>query len=167
MATVTVALPRPQRRVRNPRVGGRARIPDVYFVKPIDNSRLWREVDVKKLHECYALLGLLVLIFGVMFVYAWQHFECVRYGYQIEQMKQQQASLEEWNRKLRLEQAALEDPGRIDRLAQKQLGLVTPDPRQVVPVSGPQDTPVQIGNPQFAENEPVPEPAAREIDQKP
>ena len=60
MATIVTAIPRPKakRRPRNQPVAGRATLPDTYFVKRIDNSRLRREVDGEKRRECYGLLGL-------------------------------------------------------------------------------------------------------------
>jgi cell division protein FtsL len=69
-------------------------------------------------------------------LFAYQHFECVRNGYQIEQLKAESAALEEQNHQLRLEQAALADPERIDTLARTRLGMVTPKPKQVIQLGG-------------------------------
>src|SRR5689334_11564757 len=111
MATVTSVLPQPKakRRPRNQPVAGRATLPDAYFVKRIDNSRLRREIDTEKRRECYSLLGLGALVFVFGLLYAFEHFACVRHGYQIEQLKAQRTVLERWNRELRLRQAALAD----------------------------------------------------------
>lgn len=106
--------------------------PELYFVKRIDNSSLRREVDPVRRRECYSLLGLGIVAFLFCLVFAWQHFQCVQYGYQIEQLKAQQQTLEQWNHQLKLEQASLTDPQRIDRLARKELGLVSPSPQQVI-----------------------------------
>lgn len=135
MATLATPLPgiKP-RRPRNEPAAGRARFPEIYFVKKIDNSRLRREVNPQKRRECYTLLGLAIAVFLFVLLCAWQHFQCVRYGYQIEQLKAQRAELEEWDRQLRLEQASLADPQRIDRVARQQLGLGPPGPRQLVQV---------------------------------
>lgn len=130
MATAAITLPR--RTPRNQPVAGRAPLPEIYFVKAIDNSRLRREVDRSKRRQCFCLLGLGVLGFIFVFLYAHQHFQRLRYGYQIEQLKADRASLEEWNRQLRLEQARLADPQRIDALARRQLGLVPAGARQLV-----------------------------------
>jgi cell division protein FtsL len=147
MAPVTTTLPKPRtrspkprsrppgsgtRRPRNQPVAGRARFPRTYYVKRVDNSRLRREVDREKRRECYSLLGLSIVAFVIGLLYAWQHFDCVRYGYRIEQLKHQGAVLEESNRQLRLAQASLADPQRIDRLARHRLGLGPPSPQQVV-----------------------------------
>ena len=128
MATAAITLPRTRRRPRNAPAAGRATFPEFYFVKHIDNSRLVREVDVERRRECFSLLGLGVLVFLFVLLFAWQHFQCVRYGYQVEQLKIECATLEEQNHQLRLEQAALADPQRIDTLARTRLGMVTPEP---------------------------------------
>ncbi len=152
MATVTATLPKTRRRLRHQPVAGRARFPEVYFIKRIDNSRLFREVDLEKRRECFALLGLGILgfLFGLLF--AWQHFQCVRHGYQIEQHKAQRAALQEWNHQLRLEQASLADPQRIDVLARQKLGLVSPSPHQVIQVGPGEAAPAPAGPPEFARN---------------
>ena len=134
MATAAITLPKTRRRPRNVPAAGRANFPEFYFVKHIDNSRLVREVDVERRRECFSLLGLGVLVFLFVLLFAWQHFQCVRNGYQIEQLKTESASLEEQNHQLRLEQAALVDPERIETLARTRLGMVTPSPQQVIPV---------------------------------
>ena len=109
--------------------------PEFYFVKQIDNSRLKREVDPVRRRECYGLLGLSVVVFFFVLVFAWQHFQCVQFGYRIAQVKAEKASLEQWNHQLRLERASLADPERIDYLARKRLGLVAPDANQVIRVA--------------------------------
>jgi cell division protein FtsL len=133
MATLAATLPR----TRRPRKSARSNsnqmsFPELYFVKHIDNSRLKREVDPVRRHECYSLLCLSVVVFFFVLVFAWQHFQCVQFGYRIEQAKTQKASFEEWNHQLRLERASLADPERIDYLARKRLGLVAPDPKRVI-----------------------------------
>ena len=130
----TAALPRPRRRRHDftGRAGGRATVPDVYFVKRIDNSRRRREVDAEKRHECYSLLGLGILVLLFCLLLARQHFQHLRYGYQIQELKAQRATLEEWNRRLRLDEASLADPQRIDAYARQKLGLAPPAPQQVI-----------------------------------
>lgn len=150
MATVTATLPRPRRAPRNRPAAGRASFPEIYFLKRIDNSRLRREIDPEKRRECYSLLGLGVLVFLFMLLFAWQHFQCVRYGYQIEQLKSSSAALRESNHQLRLEQAALADPQRIDTLARTELGLAAPAPRQVIQTGAGELVPVS--SPEFARN---------------
>jgi cell division protein FtsL len=68
-------------------------------------------------------------------VYVWQHFSAIEMGYNIEAQKVQVEHLSEQNRQLRLSEAELTDPERIDRIA-KQLGLDAPQPGQVVRQDG-------------------------------
>lgn len=150
MATAALTIPTLKRRPRTPPAAGRACVTDIYFVKRIDNSRLRREVDREKRRECFCLLGLGVLVFLFGLLIAWQHFQCVRDSYQIEELKAQRSALEEWNRQLRLDQAVLQDPQRVDTLARQKLGFVPPDPQQVIRMDGV-DGGVG-GTPEFARN---------------
>ncbi len=137
MATIAATLPVARTRPRRPRnqpVAGRASSPETVFVKRINNSALRREVDQGKRRECFVLLGLGILVFGVVFAYAWQHFACLRNGYEIESLKSQRLTLEESNRELRLERAHLNSLERIDTMARQQLGLGTPTAHQVIAV---------------------------------
>jgi len=137
MATVAVSLPSVKRRPRNQPVAGRASYPEIYFVKHIDNSRLRREVDREKRHECLGLLVLAIAAFGFIMLFACQHFECVRYGYLNQQLKKDQAEKVERNHALKVEFASLSDPERIDTLARSELGLVPPKPDQIIQVGNP------------------------------
>jgi cell division protein FtsL len=152
MATNAITLPRARRRPRNQPTAGRANFPEVYVLKKIDNSRLRREVDLRKRRECFRLLGPAVLIFLFLLLFAWQHFQCIRIGYQIEQLKVERESLEQWNHQLRLEQASLADPQRIDALAREKLGFTFPRADQVIQV-GPSDARrPAVESPEFARN---------------
>jgi len=148
----------------NQPAAGRASFPEIYFVKKIDNSRLVREVDRDKRHECFSLLGLGVLFFIFVLLFSWQHFRCVRDGYEIEQLKGQQAAMEEWNHELRLEQAGLADPQRIDTLAREYFGMVSPSPQQVIQVGGADLPQEHSESAEFARNS---APDGREISREP
>jgi cell division protein FtsL len=75
--------------------------------------------------------------------YALQHFRAIEYGYKIEALRSQRDGLVEMNRALRLEEASLRDPERIDVMARK-LGMQSPQPGQVVRIDVANDaaTPV-------------------------
>ena len=64
-------------------------------------------------------------------VYGMQHFYAIEGGYRVEQEKQSLDQLREENRQLRLAEAELTQPGRIDIMARK-LGLAAPQPGQVI-----------------------------------
>ena len=62
-----------------------------------------------------AAIGVLLVL--VLLFSAWQHFELLRHGYQLEQMQRERAAEEEVNRHLRLEIETLRAPQRIEKLA--------------------------------------------------
>ena len=61
-------------------------------------------------------------LFAFTMVYVWQHLASIEVGYKVEAQKQQVEQMRETNRQLRLNEAQLSDPQRIDKIA-KQLGL--------------------------------------------
>jgi cell division protein FtsL len=149
---MTFPHPRPRRRPPSGPAAGRASFPEFFFVKQIDNSRLVREVEQGRRREYLSLSGLGVLVFVFVLLVAWQHFRCVRDGYQIEQYKMERKQLEDRNQKLRIEQAALVDPQRIDTLAHTRLGMVNPQPQQVIQVDLPERTSGVPELPELARN---------------
>jgi len=105
--------------------------PEIYFSKAIDNSRLVKVEDPRRNREMKQFGTALAFLFLLVFTYAWQHFKAIEYGYQIESAKRELAGLTEMNHALRLEDASLRDPERIDLLA-RRMGLVPPEPGQVI-----------------------------------
>ena len=105
---------------------------DIYFVKQIDNSRLVRVADPQERREFLLWLLIGTVLFAAGLAYAWERFALVRYGYAIEELKGQREALMESNRQLRLEEASLRSPERIDAIARTDLGLVAPAPKQVM-----------------------------------
>jgi cell division protein FtsL len=73
----------------------------------------------------------LCCLFLLVMTYAFQHFKAIEYGYKIQSLKSQRNALSELNRDLRLEEASLQDPQRIDVLARK-MGLQSPQAGQVI-----------------------------------
>jgi hypothetical protein len=105
--------------------------PEIYFSKAIDNSRLIKVEDPGRNREMKQFGTALAFLFLLVFTYAWQHFKAIEYGYQIESAKRDLSALTEMNHALRLEDASLRDPERIDVLA-RRMGLVPPAPGQVI-----------------------------------
>lgn len=125
--------------------------PEIYFSKAIDNSRLVKVEDPRRNREMKQFGTALACLFLLVFTYAWQHFKAIEYGYQIESAKREFASLTEMNRALRLEDASLRDPERIDVLA-RRMGLVPPAPGQVIRMEGSGS---EAQGPVMASNAPV------------
>jgi len=118
-----------QRRAR------RGPTPEVFFTKHIDNSRIVKADDPERKREMRTFAAVMSILFVLVMVYVWQHFSAIEIGYNIETQKAQVEQLNEQNRQLRLTEAELTDPQRIDRIA-KQLGLDAPQPGQVVRPDG-------------------------------
>ena len=106
-------------------------LPKIYFAKPIDNSRLVKVEDPQRSREMKQFGVALGCLFLLVMTFAWQHFKAIEYGYKIEALRVQRDGLAEVNRALRLEEASLRDPERIDTLARK-LGLQSPQAGQVM-----------------------------------
>src|SRR6266853_2298048 len=121
----------PQARGRSERKRCWSGTPEVYFPKPIDNSRVAKVSDPKRNREMRTFVAALCCLFLLVMTYAWQHFTAIEYGYKIESLKTQRDGLAEMNRALRLEEASLRDPERIDTLA-RRLGLQSPQAGQVI-----------------------------------
>jgi cell division protein FtsL len=115
--------------------------PEMFFTKHIDNSRIVKADDPERRREMRSFTIAMTLFFALTMVYVWQHFSAIEVGYNVENQKAQVEKLREENRQLRLSEAQLSDPGRIDHIA-KQLGLDTPQPGQVVRPEGSSDTSV-------------------------
>jgi cell division protein FtsL len=105
--------------------------PEIYFTKAIDNSRLVKVEDPRRAQEMRHFGLALGCLFLLVMGYAYQHFKAIEYGYKIEALKSQRTSLVEMNRALRLEDASLRDPERIDRLA-RGMGLQSPQAGQIL-----------------------------------
>jgi cell division protein FtsL len=132
MATAAV-LPGAVRKRRKPCWNG---TPEIYFGKSIDNSRLIKVEDPKRSREMRHFGIALCCLFILVMTYTWQHFKAIEYGYKVESLKAQRDGLLELNRALRLEEASLRSPDRIDKLA-RDYGMQPPQAGQVVPMNSP------------------------------
>jgi cell division protein FtsL len=100
--------------------------------KDIRNNPIVREVDEARQRQLWRTMGIGLFLVVVLLFSAWQHFEMLRHGYQIERMQQERAAEEEVNRHLRLEVETLRAPRRIERIATEQLHLVAPRGQAIV-----------------------------------
>jgi hypothetical protein len=132
-----------------------ARTPEFHFPKHFDNSRLVKAADPVRAREMRYFSGAVAALFALIMFYGLQHFSAIEGGYKVESEKQVLNQLREENRQLKLAEAQLTQPGRIDVMA-RQLGLVEPQPGQVVHPNGRPDA----GTPAVAQMTP-PAPAAQ------
>jgi cell division protein FtsL len=109
--------------------------PEVFFAKHIDNSRIVKADDPERRREMRTFTAMMSILFVLVMVYVWQHFSAIEVGYHVETQKASVQRMQEENRQLRLTEARLTDPGRIDQIA-RQLGLNAPQPGQVVRPDG-------------------------------
>ncbi len=105
--------------------------PEVFFTKHLDNSRIVKADDPQRTREMRSFSLVTAVLFLLVMVYVWQHFSSIELGYRVEAQKQQLEVMREQNHQLRLSEAQLTDPGRIDHIA-RQLGLGAPQPGQIV-----------------------------------
>ena len=95
--------------------------------KDVRNNQIVREVDDARQRELWQSIGVAGFLVLVLLVSAWQHFELLRHGYQVEELQRQRAAEDDISRRLRLEIDTLRSPQRIESLATQQLHLVTPN----------------------------------------
>ena len=100
--------------------------------KDVRNNPIVREMDQARQRELWRLVGVAGFVVLVLLFSAWQHFELLRHGYQVEQMQKERASEEDAARQLRLEIDALRSPKRIEALATQQLHLVAPTRNEAI-----------------------------------
>jgi len=100
--------------------------------KDVRNNPIVREMDQARQRELWRLAGIAGFVVLVLLFSAWQHFELLRHGYQVEQMQKERASEEDAARQLRLEIETLRSPKRIEALAIQQLHLVAPTRNEAI-----------------------------------
>ncbi len=105
---------------------------EIYYVKPIDNSRLVPLADHRLSRRQGAILLVACGLFATALGSAWHRLGYVQAGYRLEALQREKQQMLEANRKLKLEEAALDDPVRIEMIARHELGMTTLSPHQIV-----------------------------------
>jgi cell division protein FtsL len=100
--------------------------------KDIRNNPIVREVDEARQRQLWRSVGIGLFLVLVLLFSAWQHFELLQHGYQIERLQKERAVEEEINRHLRLEAETLQAPRRIEKIATEKLHLVAPSKGQAI-----------------------------------
>src|ERR1700685_3812639 len=109
---------------------------DVYlYVKHIDNSRIFREVDPGARKACWRLIGssfaFAVLVIGLLL----PSVNSLMAGYRMEALRQERQRLELDRASLELAETKLVSPARLEELARMQR-FVDPAPEAVVYLEG-------------------------------
>ncbi len=113
--------------------------------KDVRNNPIVREVDEARHRELWKSVSIAGFLVLVLLFSAWQHFEILRHGYQIEELQREKAAEEEISRRLRLEIETLKSPKRIEAVATEKLHLVAPsrDDAVVIERVTPADPPAK------------------------
>jgi cell division protein FtsL len=96
--------------------------------KDVRNNPVVRAVDLDQKREFFRTLCLAGLMVGMLLFSAFQHFEIVRHGYEVEDLRQQLLLEQSLHRRLRLELDTLQRPQDIERRARRELKLSMPTP---------------------------------------
>ena len=94
--------------------------------KQVRNEQLVRELDSKRHRELFmvALTGLALT--AAVIAFAYPHFEMIRLGYRMEELREKREELVEAKRHLELQRATELAPARIEAIATEELGMVYP-----------------------------------------
>lgn len=85
----------------------------------------------RKLHFLAAFFLTLCLVILAL-VHVWLRLRVVHMGYVLSTTSKLQSQLEQENRELKVELATLTSPDRLEAMARRRLGLVSPEKGQVV-----------------------------------
>lgn len=100
--------------------------------KDIRNNPIVREIDEDRQRQLWRTAGIGAVLVLVLLFSAWQTFELVKHGYEVQRLERERAAEEEVNRHLRLEIETLRAPQRIEEMAIHDLKLVAPDRDQAI-----------------------------------
>jgi cell division protein FtsL len=109
--------------------------------KPVDNSRVVRQVDPQSRREIWWLILLVAVVAGAAGLYAWPALEIRRAGQSAIDLDHERERLLEERRKLNLEKSALENLNRVEAIATRDLGLEAPTPERSIVVEVPPPLP--------------------------
>ena len=88
---------------------------------------------VKRSFKTALSLFLVIALFicGLIF-FVWSRLQITHLGYQISQANSTQQRLLKLNKQMKVEVASLKSLSRIESIAKNQLGLINPEPHQVI-----------------------------------
>ena len=95
-------------------------------------ERMDRAGRKRRRRHVVALTLLAFCLVGVALLHVWLRLQVVHMGYVLSTTSKLQNQLEQENRELKIELATLTSPDRLEAMARKRLGLVSPDKGQVI-----------------------------------
>ena len=105
------------------------------LTQPPRNRHLVRQRDRKRMRELLRLGAAILVVGAALLGYTWLHLELLGSGYRIEADEQRLHELRRRERHLRLEEAYLASPQRVEGRAVAELGMRAPELSQLVFVS--------------------------------
>jgi cell division protein FtsL len=100
--------------------------------KDVRNNPIVREIDQARQRQLWRSVGFGVVLVSVLLFSITQHLELFRHGYELQRLQRELAAEVDMNRHLTLELEALREPGRIERIATRELHLVAPTHEQSI-----------------------------------
>jgi len=105
---------------------------DVFYLKPVDNSRIRKPIDLRMSLELGSWLLVASVFVIALLLQAWERVEIRQIGYRVEQVRSETDAIQQENHLLLVERAALRSPRRIDSLARANLGMTLPLQQQTI-----------------------------------
>jgi cell division protein FtsL len=105
---------------------------DVFYLKPVDNSRIRKQIDLRMSLELGSWLLMASVFVIALLLQAWERVEIRQIGYRTEQVRSETDSIQQENHLLLVERTALRSPRRIDSLARVNLGMTFPQQQQTI-----------------------------------
>lgn len=109
---------------------------EYYTVKRIDNSRLVRPMAPARLKDYWRRVAVGSAMAACLLMYTWQHYECIRLRYDVQQLEAQRAESAELNKRLHVTVSSLSSAGRVDTIAQRDLNMTVHSPAEAVGSEG-------------------------------
>jgi cell division protein FtsL len=109
-------------------------LPREWFGASIRNDGLNREKARFRLPSILTYLAAVALPLAALLIYTWQGVHVIRIGYEIDQLRRTHQALQAERGSLEVELASLQNLGAVETLAMRDLGMVYPEPGQVVVV---------------------------------
>jgi cell division protein FtsL len=100
--------------------------------KDIRNNAIVREIDQARQRELWRWASTLAFVGLLLLCTAWQHFELLRHGYDVERLEKERREEQEVNRALQLQVQVLRAPQRIAHIAQAELHMIEPAPADAI-----------------------------------
>ena len=89
---------------------------------------------IQRLKTMGIWMMLMSIFIAELLVNTWYRVQCIRVGYEISDIADQQAELIAVKKKLRIELERLKSPERIAWIAKERLNLATPTPEQIITI---------------------------------